>query len=67
MEEVRFHAAHAIWRAANDGRPVIRENSRHGRQVARGVAHGARQRDDRRLALGQTVEIAHGLILATPT
>lgn len=57
----------AVRVRAHDRRGIVGEDPRQRRQVADAVAHRLGQRDDRLLALGLGVEVAHGERLAPPT
>ena len=51
----------AISAVPDDGRGIVREDARHGREVARSVPENAGELDDGLLALGQGVEVTHAL------
>jgi hypothetical protein len=55
--------AYAIRRIANNRGRIVGKDARHRRQIAGPIAHGAGERDDRRLAFGDRVEVAHRTIL----
>ena len=61
--ESQFAALCAI---AHDGCRIVRKDAGKRRQIARAVHHGARHLQDRRLPLGEAVEIAHAPVSFTP-